>query len=374
MKLNIFGAELIDGKTLNQMYNAMDEEWVLAASLMPDAHLGYSLPIGSVVVTDTVVVPAWVGYDIGCGVCAVRSDLHIQMVRDNVDAIYQGIIEAIPVGFKHNKYNTAWKGWQDIPRTENLSDLFEEKRGLKQLGTLGGGNHFIEIGYDNDDRVWVIIHSGSRGIGHGVATAYMRAASRMHTGIDKAKEGNFGFAVADEMGGDYLMDMNFCLEFALANRRKMLKRIDYVLKDRVDAASGLEWATLINKTHNHAEYDEELGGYVHRKGATQARYNEMGVIPGNMRDGSYIVIGKGNKDSLFSSSHGAGRAYSRKKAKEMLTLEGFKERMQGIKAKVCQGTLDESPAAYKEFANVMDLQKDLIRTLTYVKPILNVKG
>lgn len=371
--MKVFGENLIDEKTKCQMLNAMNEDWVKAGALMPDAHYGYSLPIGGVVLTEDVVVPAWVGYDIGCGVCAIRTNRTYDWIKAHQDWIFREIYQAIPTGFQHNTYATTWRAYANIPSTEWLGEMFHTKGGFKQLGTLGSGNHFIEIGHDNKYDIWIVIHSGSRNVGHSVATRYMKIASKMHTGIDKAKEGNFGFVTGTPEAGDYLMDMNFCLEFALQNRIKMLSRLNYVFK-ALDMDSELDWNSLINKTHNHVEYEPTLDGYLHRKGATKARDGEMGVIPGNMKSGSFIVRGKGNPESLFSSSHGAGRTMSRKKAKEELKLDDFRGMMEGIRARVSQGTLDESPPAYKPIMNVMLAQSDNVDVVSHIKPIINIKA
>lgn len=371
--LNIFGKHLIEPKALNQMYNATKEDWIHKAALMPDAHLGYSLPIGGVVVTDQKVVPAWVGYDIGCGVCAVEVHCDPDWIRANQDYIFDEIYRSVPMGYNHKTSGGTWDEYTTLPATTWLSDMFQAKGGLKQLGTLGNGNHFIEIGEDEQQNIRLIIHSGSRNVGYTVAQHYMIGASVKHTGIAKAKEGNFEFDVCSPEGMDYLMDMEFCLSFALENRVQMLESIEKIFQ-ALDKEVHLIWPTLINKTHNHVEYDDVLEGWVHRKGATQAHEGEMGVIPGNMRDGCFIVRGKGNKKGLFSSSHGAGRTCSRKEAKTLLGIEEFRTEMEGIKAKVSNGVLDENPYAYKEFDVVMAAQQELVDIVTYVQPIINIKG
>lgn len=231
-------------------------------------------------------------------------------------------------------------------------------------------NHFIEIGYDESDRVWVTIHSGSRSIGHKCATRYMALASES----DKAKEGNYGFDTNDEDGMLYILDMNFCLEFALENRKRMMKRVVRDIQHYLKGNKGVNWEQLINRNHNHAEYNYKLDAWIHRKGANDASDGVTGYVPGNMRDGGCVVIGKGNPDSLNSSSHGAGRVLSRTKAKEQLSLDSFKQQMVGIVAKVDKGTLDESPKAYKDIFEVIKEQNELIDVIAWVKPIINIKG
>jgi tRNA-splicing ligase RtcB len=361
-------AQPVDGKALSQFHDAMKQPFAVRGALMADAHAGYSLPIGGVVATRGVIVPAWVGYDIGCGMCAVPTSFELNSVRGRADRIFSDVYDTVPVGFNHNKVPTNWD-WQDRPMTAMLRRLFQ-KNGLLQLGSLGGGNHFIEIGADAEDRVWVIIHSGSRGIGHDIAAHHMKLAS----GSTRAREGHFGYQADSGPGRQYIDDLNFCLEFALANRREMIRRVVKVLAQH--AAGGADWDQLINRNHNHAEFRPDVSGgvWIHRKGATQADEGMMGVIPGNMRDGSFIVRGKGNPSSLWSSSHGAGRVMGRREAKQKLNMASFEKSMQGITARVARSTLDESPRAYKDIFEVMELQKDLVEVIAHVKPIINIKG
>jgi tRNA-splicing ligase RtcB len=230
---------------------------------------------------------------------------------------------------------------------------------------LGSGNHFIEIGSDESRRIWVIIHSGSRNLGHSVADHYMKLA-----GGGKAREGHFGFAVSSESGRHYIKDLSFCLQFALQNRFEILRRV--VTQMQQYCAGDANWPELINRNHNHAE--EKNGLWIHRKGATHAEAGMRGVIPGNMRDGSCIVVGKGNPQALWSSSHGAGRALGRKQAQRQISMTQFKDSMDGIVARIDQTTLDEAPVAYKNLDTVMALQKDLVTILHRVHPAINIKG
>ncbi len=363
-KVKIFGKK-IEPKALEQFRSAMEQDFAIKGALMPDAHTGYSLPIGGVVATDGVVVPAWVGYDIGCGMCALPTTFRRRDIENMRHEIFRGIYRRIPVGFNVN----------DTPPDTSLDPrklsgtgrrAFESRKGFKALGSLGGGNHFIEIGYDESDRIWIVIHSGSRGVGHGIATEYMKIAS----GDKRAREGHFGLDAKSDAGRAYINDMNWALEFALENRREMMRRIvdetgRYCEGDAV-------WSRLINRNHNHAEFKNGL--WIHRKGATHAEEGMLGVIPGNMRDGSFIVRGKGNPDSLWSSSHGAGRIMGRRQARKKLSPRKFMETMQGITARVGRGTLDESPFAYKNIFDVMRQQSDMIEVLHHIRPLINIKG
>jgi len=358
-------AEAIEHEALKQFESAMQQSFALRGALMPDVHVGYSLPIGAVVATKDVVVPAWVGYDIGCGMCALPTTFPAPLVKKKAQEIFEKIYKAIPVGFAHNAHNTPWKEERHLERSKALKNIFA-KDGLRQLGSLGSGNHFVEMGTDETEKVWIVIHSGSRGIGHAVATHYMKLAS----GGGKTREGHFGFEVESAHGKDYLTDLNFCLSFALENRREMMRRIVAVLEAWLEGEA--HWAQLINRNHNHAEKKDGL--WIHRKGATHAEAGMMGVIPGNMRDGSFIVRGKGNPESLWSSSHGAGRVLGRQAAKRSLNMQHFAQAMEGIVAKISRGTLDESPFAYKNIFEVMELQKDMVEVVAHVRPILNIKA
>lgn len=365
----IYGIENIEGAALSQFYDAMKQDYVVKGALMPDAHAGYALPIGAVVATEGMILPSWVGYDIGCGLCALPTTFNREAVEANKKAIFDQIYRDVPTGFDHNKAAAEWS--YSGPVSEFVKDEIIAKGAPgKQIGTLGGGNHFIEIGHDEQDRIWIIIHSGSRNVGHKIATHYMKLAS----GDGKAREGHYGLRVDSPEGQDYINDLAFGLQFALDNRRTMIHRILSAVARRIDhqGLGAADMSLLINRNHNHAEFKDGL--WIHRKGATHAEEGMLGVIPGNMRDGSFIVRGKGNPDSLCSSSHGAGRVLSRSKAKETLNMDDFKATMEGIQAKVVNGTLDESPFAYKNIFEVMAMQTDLVDVLYHVKPIINIKG
>jgi tRNA-splicing ligase RtcB len=356
-------ADRVESMAIEQFVSAMEQDFAVQGALMPDAHEGYSLPIGAVVASKQKVVPAWVGFDIGCGVCAVPTTFPKGLVRSYAEEIYEKIYETIPVGFLHRKNPISWKYEKDV--TDFTRETFE-KDGGNQLGTLGGGNHFIEIGFDENNTVWITIHSGSRNLGHAVATHYMKIAS----GDGKAREGHYGLDTDSDEGKAYIKDLAFCLDFALENRLTMARELEKTLQEFIEGEADYE--QLINRNHNHAEFKNGL--WIHRKGATHAENGMLGVIPGNMRDGSFVVKGKGNPDSLSSSSHGAGRVLSRKRAKEYLSMKDFTKTMEKIQARVERATLDESPMAYKNIFDVMANQSDLVETLHHIKPMINIKG
>lgn len=367
VKVTKIYAEVLEDEALRQFNEAMAQPFAVAGALMPDAHTGYSLPIGAVVATDGVVLPAWVGYDIGCGMCALRLDgIDPDEIEANAKEVFDLIYKYVPVGFNVNQNPTpcSLDGL-----TEQGRAVAEHKKHERALGSLGGGNHFIEVGRDQDGDAWVVIHSGSRGVGHGLATHYMKLAHP----DGKCKEGHHGFSVTSQNGKDYIQDLSWCLDYALANRKEMMGRVVRAITEALDIhCYEMDFSELINRNHNHAV--ERDGLWIHRKGATHAEEGMMGVIPGNMRDGSFIVRGKGNSNALYSSSHGAGRVLGRKEAKRRLDVADFIETMQGVQALVEESTLDESPFAYKDIFEVMRLQSDLVEVVAHVRPMVNIKG
>ena len=355
-------------KTMEQFYDAMSQPFALRGALMPDAHPGYALPIGGVVATNGVVVPAWVGYDIGCGVSATPFSTNKESLFDHLKEIHELIKHYVPVGFKHRVVPITWPAYDEIPKTEVITEQFENGDGFCQLGTLGGGNHFIEVGMGSDGQLWIVVHSGSRNIGHKTAQHYMRLAANSK----KAKEGHYGFVNTSEYGQAYITDQNFCRQFARANRLQITLGVAAAIQESCEGLCSLHLNQMINRNHNHMV---ELDGMcIHRKGATQAEKDMLGVIPGNMRDGTFIVKGKGNEEFLWSSSHGAGRAYGRKEAKRLLSMDEFKNAMKGIVCDATEHHLDEAPDAYKDIIKVMEAQKDSVGIVHHIKPLINVKG
>ena len=373
MKFKIFG-EILCGKTLAQMHESMAHDFVVGGALMPDAHAGYSLPIGGVVMTEGCIVPAWVGYDIGCGMRGIRTNIiRDDMTSERLEEIKELVLKAIPMG--QNKHPRASANEH---KYEKLSEMFTKKgheifwsRGLGQLGTLGGGNHFVEIGYDEENWVWICIHSGSRGVGHAIATHYMNAAAR-EAGVMKGNvEGGFPLKSGTKLFDEYQQDMSAALRWSEYNRMLMtdavMTAMGKVFKDRIVAKQA------IDNIHNTA-VSISGGSYLHRKGATSAATKELGIIPGNMRDGFFVVKGLGNPESMCSASHGAGRVMSRGEAKQKIDFDEFQEQMKHVVTNVSVHTIDEAPDAYKDIFEVMDSQKDCVEILHHVKPLLNLKG
>jgi len=412
-------AELLDSTAQQQFIDVLNEPYVTYGALMPDAHAGYTMPIGGVCSTKEMVVPQFVGFDIGCGMCAYKTDYTKEQIEANAETIYNEIVERIPLGFKTHQNHQPLK--IDLPKT-NFADHVLQTTGLKQVGTLGGGNHFIEVGYGADEKAWIVIHSGSRGFGHKIASHYMLQAyllknpieGKLEEIVEDFKERNKKFKeynpegfekalkkfkekqkvailkaskldnikeilpldVKSQLGQDYITDQNFALQFALENRKRMIATIHDIMNEVIGGAFEFQdedEIRFINRNHNHAEYNEKRDEWIHRKGATHAEVGMRGVIPGNMRDGSFVVIGKGNTDSLASSSHGAGRVMSRKKAKLNVSMEDFEASMVGIRGTVDKNTLDESPFAYKDIFEVMRLQEELVEVEEHIKVLINVK-
>jgi len=371
----------VDEETLKQFKDCYSEDFVVAAALMPDAHLGYAAPIGAVLKTKKFVVPAWVGFDIGCGLIAlqIKGKKLVEKIKDNREKIYAKVMKKVPMGAGNynkegvtektkNEFKKILEKFEKCPHDKNIANYLKSVA-MKHLGTLGGGNHFIELGTDEKEKeLWIVVHSGSRGVGHTVAKKYMMKASGSK---DKSEyEKTFSLDSSSETGKEYLNVLDFGLDYALLNRMEIAYKVIDALKEILN--EDLKYEVWVNKNHNHAVY--ENGFFIHRKGATPAKKNERGIIPGNMRDGSFLVVGKGNAKFLNSSSHGAGRSMSRKKAREKYSLKEFSEAMKGIIGTVSTETLDELPMAYKNISEVMKAQEKSVKIIKHIKPLINWKG
>lgn len=341
-------------------------------AIMPDSHQGYGMPIGGVLATRNVVVPNAVGVDIGCGMCAVKTDIKRDLSIDEVKEIIGKIREAVPVGFNHHDEKQEWEGFKTAPtHLEIVEQEIDSAR--YQIGTLGGGNHFIELQRGDDGHLWVMLHSGSRNIGFKIANHYHNLAKehckKWHSDLP---DDDLAFLPMDTQDGkDYIEAMNFALKFAKENRFQMLDKIAEII--------GIEHfiGDVINIHHNYASMEHHFGQnvMVHRKGATRAYEGQLGIIPGSQGTSSYIVEGKGNTDSFKSCSHGAGRNMSRTQARKELSVDEEKKRMEGIVHAV-RGSrdLDEAPSAYKDITEVMKRQEDLVSIKVKLTPLGVVKG
>ena len=351
-------------------------------AIMPDAHFGYGMPIGGVMATEDIIIPNAVGVDIGCGICAIQTSL-TDISTAQLKEIMSTIRKAIPLGFKHHKHA---QDKSKMPKAANNSVIEELPvvskeyvNGLSQLGTLGGGNHFIEIQKGDDGHIWIMVHSGSRNLGYKVANYYNHLAIDLNSRSSVKVPKNWQLAflpLFSDAGQKYQQEMQFCVEFALANRQLMMERIQEVF---VNATPLVTFSNFINIAHNYAametHYKKKV--IVHRKGATSARKGEMGIIPGSQGTSSYIVKGKGNPESFTSCSHGAGRKMGRKEAQRTLELKEEMNRLdrQGILHSIRnKRDLDEAAGAYKDIDKVIEEQLDLVDVVVSLSPLAVVKG
>ncbi len=374
--------EMDDG-ALQQAKNIANLPFIHShVAIMPDAHMGYGMPIGGVMATRGVVIPNAVGVDIGCGMCALRTSL-TSLDSDRLKAVMKLIRKSIPLGFQHHKKP------QDsslMPLPENIISLEElpvvrreYANALTQLGTLGGGNHFIEIQRGSDGFLWIMIHSGSRNIGYRVAEHYNRLAVSLAGKYGQtvpAKQQLASLPCDSPEGRRYLREMEFCVDFALANRRLMMERVKAALEE---VAGPVRFDNFVNIAHNYArlEHHFQRDVMVHRKGATSARSGEIGIIPGCQGMPSYLVRGKGNPESFTSCSHGAGRKMGRRQARKRLDLKRERQRLeeQGILHAVRgKRDLDEAPGAYKDIDRVIEDQLDLVEVIVTLHPLAVIKG
>lgn len=360
---------------------------------MPDVHLGKGATIGSVFASRDYVCPNAVGVDIGCGMCAVPVSgplLRQDLSEKDLLAIQSGLRSSIPTGFEYHDRSTSAmeatskKLMSQHSPTRWLRDTFGSRH-TKQLGTLGGGNHFVELVYDEEDRVWMMLHSGSRNIGNVTAQYYDNLAAKQCNGRPEALA---YLRIESPEGRQYLTDMTFCQAYAWENRRFMMESFAKVVKKltRRDAL----WDQMVNIHHNYCECEqcryldpatkrwkeEEL--WITRKGATSAKAGQLGIIPGSMGTGSYIVRGKGEADSWQSCSHGAGRSMSRAAAFRNIDPKTFAGHMRdrGIvwDMKFADKVRDEAPMAYKDLNTVMQNQQDLVEVVHHLQPLINMKG
>lgn len=369
-------------------------KWV---SLMPDTHTGMGMPIGGVIATNNVIIPNAVGVDIGCGMVYVGTDIKVSEIKNIttgngtfIQALVGDIIRNIPVGFNRHKEKQPCaaldKAMQEMDKYEKNPELAEQiEAGYYQAGTLGGGNHFIEIQEDDDGNLGIMIHSGSRNFGKQICDYYHKAARTLNEKwySPVPNEWKLAFLPTDsEEGMQYINWMNLALDFAYENRALMIKNtqntLDRMMKKYAD--TDYCYTDEINCHHNYAAIEHHYGSnvWVHRKGATRARAGERAVIPGAMGSYSYIVEGLGNEESFFSSSHGAGRQYSRKAAMERFTTEqvmcDLKEQGVVLGKNNKADVAEESRFAYKDIDEVMDNQKDLVKAVKRLKTVGVVKG
>ncbi len=360
---------------------------------MPDVHWGLGATIGSVVATKGAIVPSAVGVDIGCGMMAVQTTLRADQLPDNLKEIRSAIEAAIPHGRTDNGGANDRGAWGDTPDPERFlwaemndqySKIIEKHPKAKafnthrHMGTLGTGNHFIEVCLDENDNVWVMLHSGSRGPGNRIGTYFIQQAKAE---MERYFIGNYlpdrdlAYLVEHtELFDDYVEAVKWAQDFALLNRMAMMKSTVLAMSKHLLGFAVTE--TVVSCHHNYLARENHYGDnvWVTRKGAVRARKGDLGIIPGSMGTGSFIVEGLGSQDSFHSCAHGAGRVMSRGQARKTITLEDHAKAMKGIEARLDEDVLDESPAAYKDIGAVMEAQEDLVRIRHRLRQVVNVKG
>lgn len=352
-------------------------------AVMPDCHVGYGVPIGCVAPTIGSVIPNAVGVDIGCGLHAIQTGIAYD--RERMDQRFwrewaSHVAREVPTGFASHKAPQKLGPLDRKLRATDLQRLLKEKAAF-QLGTLGGGNHFLEAQVDEGGEIWLMVHSGSRNTGLRIANHYnglavdLTTRRRLVVGKDLAS-----LPLDHEWGQDYLHDMQWATDFALANRKEMGQKLLRVLWRTMEAhrmpVTHDAPLQVINIHHNFARLEEHGGQQVmvHRKGATSAAKGEMGVIPGSMGTPSFIVRGLGNPDSFESCSHGAGRVMGRNVARKSITAKAFAESLAGTFSKASMSYVDEAPLAYKDVEMVVDRQRDLVEVVHTLRPLMTVKG
>ena len=375
----------VEEAALQQLFNIASLPFVYRhVAAMPDVHWGLGATVGSVIPTKGAIIPAAVGVDIGCGMAAMRTSLTSHDLPGDLSKLRAAIERVVPLGFGVNQTvdGPVKSVWEDRFETgykwlmEKYPKVSTKRHPSFQLGSLGGGNHFLEICLDEEDRVWVMLHSGSRGIGNRIGTEFIARAKRdMERTQVHLPDKNLAYVTeGSEAFDDYVTALIWAQEFAAANREIMMARVLRVLRKafkrfRTDK-------TAINCHHNYAVRETHFGEevWVTRKGAVRARDGDLGIIPGSMGARSYIVRGKGSAESFHSCAHGAGRAMSRKAAKERFTLKDHRAATEGVECRKDKDVLDETPGAYKDIDAVMAAQSDLVEVVHTLKQVVCVKG
>lgn len=347
-------------------------------ALMPDAHAGLGSTVGSVIATSGAIMPAACGVDLGCGMAAVRTELTSHNLPDNLDDLHARISHAVPAGVGKGHLEITENAYEAVGKPRSVLTFKQEDTLQRQFGTLGSGNHFVEVCLDEEDRVWVVLHSGSRGIGNQLAQKHIEVAKGlMKQYFIELPDPDLAYLVQGTKEFQlYIDDLLWAQGYALANRKAMLEAVMDQFSDFMGRA--LARTEVINCHHNFSQMEHHKGKnyWVTRKGAIQAREGQLGIIPGSMGTRSYIVEGLGSTASWESCSHGAGRRMSRSKAKKALSVSSLREAMEGRTWNAAQADklVDEHPQAYKDIDQVMEDQKDLVRPLHTLSQILNYKG
>jgi tRNA-splicing ligase RtcB len=379
----------VEPKAIDQLVNVSKLPFLHRhVAAMPDVHLGIGATVGSVIPTRGAIIPAAVGVDIGCGMNALRLSLKASDLPESLRRVRSAIEAAIPVGFDMHKRDPVQrstitplaKGIDRIIEKHPAIAKMQKKRSyetwIRQLASLGGGNHFIEICLDEADNVWVMLHSGSRGIGNIIGRYFISLAQKeMRDQLGSLPHRDLAyFTEGAEYFEDYVEAVYWAQEYAMVNRREMMRRVLEAMKAQVPPFEVTKEA--INCHHNYVQQEHHFGAdvYVTRKGAIRAGEGELGIIPGSMGARSYIVRGKGNADSFCSCSHGAGRTMSRSAAKRRFSDEDLAAQTAGVECRKDKGVIDEIPGAYKDIDAVMANQTDLVEVVHTLKQVVCVKG
>ncbi|MCF6461551.1 RtcB family protein [Clostridium sp. Cult3] len=363
----------LEEEALRQAKNLSDLSFAYShIALMADAHVGFGMPIGGVLASLGVIIPNAVGVDIGCGIIAAKTDIKNMDIRA-IEKIVDKAHKSIPLGFKHHKRPRTWEGFNNPPNSKIIMEELDAAR--YQLGTLGGGNHFLTMEQGSDGHIWLMVHSGSRNFGYKIAEYYNNIAVKLNekTKLVPPKQDLAGLYMDSDEGQEYFNAMNYALEFAAENRRQLLEQFYDIFREETKSREILKKVSI---HHNYASLEKHFGKevIVHRKGAIRAERGELGIIPGSMGTPSYIVEGLGNPESFRSCSHGAGRVMSRRQANKTITKEMADKAMGGIVHKGWRKDFSEAPMAYKDIEEVMENQKDLVKRAIKLTPLGVIKG
>lgn len=375
----------IEPAAKQQLENIAELPFVVKhVAVMPDCHLGKGATVGSVIATKGAIIPAAVGVDIGCGMIAVKTKFFAEDLPTNLEKVRTGIERRIPLGagaFNRKITDTARKRVTQLKKEATQDYDSVDKRWTDALGSLGSGNHFIEISLDESDRVWVVLHSGSRGIGNKLAMKHIRIAQKlMDENSIKLKDRDLAYLSENRGEFDkYINDLLWAQDFALLNREEMMDRVmtelSYVFYTEDGHQKEIE-LDRINCHHNFTQRENHFNEdvWITRKGAIQMKAGQKGVIPGSMATSSYIVSGLENKMAYHSAPHGAGRRFSRGEARRRFTMEDFKKAMAGIECRHSAKLIDELPMAYKDIDEVMENSKELVKVDHRLRQVVSIKG
>ncbi|MCA6094641.1 RtcB family protein [Streptomyces sp. SCA3-4] len=376
----------VEPVAMQQLRNVSTLPWIEGLAVMPDVHFGKGATVGSVIAMRGAVCPAAVGVDIGCGMSAVKTSLTANDLPGDLSRLRSKIEEAIPVGFAMHDdpvdprrlHGLRTAGWDDFwGRFDGVAEAVHFRRGraLKQMGTLGQGNHFVELCTDLSGAVWLMLHSGSRNIGKELAEYHIGEARKLSHNQGLVDRDLAVFIADTPQMAAYRHDLFWAQEYAKHNREIMMALFQDVIRKEFKKAKPM-FEQVISCHHNYVaeETYEGVDLLVTRKGAIRAGGGEYGIIPGSMGTGSYIVRGLGNADSFNSASHGAGRRMSRNQAKKRFTERDLADQTAGVECRKDRGVVDEIPAAYKPIEQVMEQQRDLVEVVAKLKQVICVKG